>query len=213
MLRTVGKQLSRWQLELGDVAPPVVSLNLSARQFALPSLADAVSQTLDEFDLPPASLQFEVAESALTENATVSTQQIALLRELGVRVTADHFGVGASSFLTLYRLPIDSLKMDSSILSDVCSSKEVASLIHGLAVTMHNIGVALVATGVQDINQLIALQGLGCDLAQGRYFASALPAERVPIFLREQSICRYEVRGAALFGQRWAERLPEVIEA
>ena len=207
MLNTVCGQLQDWRREYGDRMPAELNINLSPKQFVLPNLPDIVSVALDRFNIQPSWLQLELPEAAFTDNMTEAAQQIERLRALGIRVAIDHFGVGISSFTSLHRLSIDSLKIDRSMLADLKHSKQSASLIHGLAVIVRDIGISLVATGIDSAEQLIALQGLGCDLTQGAYFGPPMSAQRVAQYLLDPKHRSYQARGAASFALRWAECL------
>ncbi len=207
MLRAVCGQLQQWQREQADAVPSALSINLSPKQFAVPSLARVVSQILDEFKVEPCCLQLEITEAAFLNDLNAAAEQVRQLRAIGVRVAIDNFGAGTSSFTALHRLGVDSLKIDRSIMVDLQNSKEAASLIQGLAVIVRNIGISLVAVGIEATDQLISLQGLGCELAQGQFFGPPLPAEGVADFLHDPSTHSYEVRGAALFAASWVERL------
>jgi EAL domain-containing protein (putative c-di-GMP-specific phosphodiesterase class I) len=134
-----------------------------------------------------------------------AAQQIAKLQKIGVRTAIDHFGVGTSSFTALHRLPVNSLKIDRSILTDLQHSREAASLLHGLAVIVRDIGISLIAVGIEETEQLIALQEFGCDLAQGKYFGTSMPAAEVLPFLHDQSRQFYQTRGAAAFATLWSK--------
>jgi EAL domain-containing protein (putative c-di-GMP-specific phosphodiesterase class I) len=206
MLSTACGQLRHWQQEQGNVIPAALNINLTPKQFALPDLPRIASEALERFKLQPPCLQFEITESGLSDNMTEARQRIEQLRQIGVRVAIDHFGVGLSSFTSLHRLPVDSLKIDRSMLADLQYSAQAASLIHGLAVIVRNIGISLVAVGIENADQLIALQGLGCAAAQGQYFGRPMTAECVAPFLRDPANRSYYARGAAAFAVQWAER-------
>jgi diguanylate cyclase (GGDEF)-like protein len=207
LLNTACSQLHDWRRDHGDTIPAALNINLSPRQFALPDLPEILSVTLARCKLQPSWLQLELTEVALADAMVESAHQIQCVRELGVRVAIDHFGVGTSSFTSLHRIAFDSLKIDRSMLADLKHSKQSASLIHGLAVIVRNIGISLVATGIESSEQLIALQGLGCDVAQGAYFGPPISAQRVVPFLLNHRSDSYQTQGATSFALRWAERL------
>jgi EAL domain-containing protein (putative c-di-GMP-specific phosphodiesterase class I) len=185
-------------------------VNLSRKQFQQPGLPQEIVELLTEWQIEPNCLQLEITEDAIAGELQLAVQRIKALKEHGVAVAIDNFGVGNSSFTALHRLPVDVLKIDPSLLIDLQHSQEAASLIHGLAVIVRNIGIRLVALGISESTQLIALQGLGCDYAQGRYLGSPMPSEQLAQYIDEQSVRTYGICGAAVMAEAWTERLPEI---
>ena len=199
VLRTALEQARKWQepwqAEEGE-SPPVVWVNLSARQFHEPDLASRISGILAETGVRPDALGLEITESILVENAGRSVSLLEDLRRLGVKLAVDDFGTGYSSLSYLTRLPVDYLKIDRSFVSEIgpatgndparagAKSATVVSAVIGLA---RALGMKVVAEGVETGAQLSCLRGLGCDLVQGYYFAQPLPVEEASAYLADQT--------------------------
>ena len=170
ILEEVCRQALVWQ-ERYPEAPPLVSVNLSAREFRQPTLAQDVDAALRRTGLNPSSLMLEVTENFCINEAphVVSTAQ--KLRSLGVRLVLDDFGLEGSSFSYLERLPMEILKIDRSLVGKLGrngnGAERIVSAIIGFA---HAMGIKTVAEGVETAQQLGELSDMGCELAQGFYF-------------------------------------------
>jgi EAL domain-containing protein (putative c-di-GMP-specific phosphodiesterase class I) len=150
-----------------------VSVNLSGRQLTEPDLVERVARILEETGLPGEHLSLEVTESVLMDNLDSAAEKLKRLKDLGVRVAIDDFGTGYSSFSLLHRFPIDTLKLDRSFVSRIPGpgSPTVRAIV-GLA---HNLGMQVVAEGVETAAQREALAALDCAFGQGHLFSEALP--------------------------------------
>ncbi len=200
VLRNGCKQLADWRRELGPLAPLKINLNLSRKQFLQPRLAELIRDTLDEFGIEPSAIELEVTEDAFCGDLLAASQVLQSLKETGIKLAIDDFGVGSSSFAALHRFPVDTLKIDRSLLGDFPKSFETAALIQGLVVIANGLGISLVVEGVEDHSQVIALQNLGCMLAQGYHFSRPLAAESVPSFLARRVSAMGNESQAALIG-------------
>jgi diguanylate cyclase (GGDEF)-like protein/PAS domain S-box-containing protein len=201
------QQLARWQKSLGTLAPRKVSINVSRKQLIRLPWTELLTQASDRCGLVPAVLQIELTEDVLGADTALVLDAIRTLDAAGVELVVDDFGIGTSSFASLHRFPISAVKIHRSMLVDVATSQDVASLIHGLAVMVRNMGISLTAEGVETAAQAIALQDLGCDSAQGFLFAKPLtPAEVVEFVSRNLGLsCHAE--GAMAYLNQWHERL------
>ena len=155
-----------------------VSVNVSARQLADPGFPDAVEQALRASGARPEHLRLEVTESAMTQDPEEAGRTLAGLRSrLGVTAHLDDFGTGASSLRFLHRFPGDALKIDRELVIDMLTdpgSHEIVKAIVGLA---HNLGMEVVAEGVETAEHLERLHVLGCELSQGFHLSAPLAAE------------------------------------
>jgi len=155
-----------------------VSVNVSARQLAHPGFTAAVEDALRRSGARPADLRLEVTESAMTQDTEGARRTLTDLRDrVGVTAHLDDFGTGASSLRFLHRFPGDALKIDRGLVIDMLTdpgSHEIVKAIVGLA---HNLGMAVVAEGVETAAHLDRLQLLGCELAQGFHLSAPLTAE------------------------------------
>jgi diguanylate cyclase (GGDEF)-like protein/PAS domain S-box-containing protein len=164
--------LSRWHRAGHQLS---MTLNISPRCLYDPDLISAILTMLDEAELPPSSLQFEVAERALLDDPVVAEEALSFLNKHGCSVSIDDFGTGHSSLSLLRRLPIDELKIDRSFISDLDHGDD--TLVRALIDLGHALGVRVVAEGVETPRTLEQLANLGCDRAQGYLFGRPVPAE------------------------------------
>jgi diguanylate cyclase (GGDEF)-like protein/PAS domain S-box-containing protein len=180
-LRHACKQNAAWQAD--GYAPLRISVNVSALQFARADFVELVAAALQESGMPPQCLDLELTESLVMRDVDESVRRMARLRELGVSMSIDDFGTGHSSLSYLRRLPVDSLKIDRSFLSDLTTSMSSLPLIQTIVVLAHNMGLSVVAEGVETEEQLAILRAIGCDRVQGHLFGEPLRAGGVPAIL------------------------------
>jgi len=148
-----------------------VSVNLSAGQVQDLDLPDKVRTVLEETQLDPSLLAFEIAESVLLDDVPTAARQLARLRMLGVQLTADDFGAGYSSLLTLRRLPLDAVKADISFVAGLPGSPEDVAILGAVMGVANALGLRVVAKGVENRGQLAELRRLGCDDGQGYHWS------------------------------------------
>ncbi|HEU4561544.1 MAG TPA: EAL domain-containing protein, partial [Longimicrobium sp.] len=178
-------QAKRW-VDAFPERPLRVSLNLSAAQFAQPDLAEHAERSLREFGIEPGVMHFEITESVILHHAEPARSILARLRELGVVLCMDDFGTGYSSLGYLHRFPLDELKIDRSFVSGMEFDRRNAQLVQAIVGMAHNLGVAVVAEGVESREQLQALRAMGCDYAQGFLFSEPVPvAEAETLMARD----------------------------
>ncbi len=175
VLREACQQASSWQRSGSRGAGVKVSVNLSARQFHNPDLVSEVHEAITRSSLDPRLLTLELTETMLLRDTAVTMSRISELRELGVALALDDFGVGYSSLSYLRRFPIDILKMDRSFLDEVpgnCQDEAVVRAIVDLGVRLD---LQVVAEGIETAEQATALADLGCPFGQGYHFSRPLP--------------------------------------
>jgi diguanylate cyclase (GGDEF)-like protein/PAS domain S-box-containing protein len=166
------RQARRW-LDAG--LPPVrVAVNLSARQFEHETLVQTVGRLLDEYRLPPGTLELEITESLVMHNPEQAVRLLDELRRLGVSLSIDDFGTGYSSLAQLKRFPVDTLKIDRSFVQDLPDDAAITSAVVAMA---RSLRLRTVAEGVETPEQLEFLRRLGCDEIQGYLFSRPIPAE------------------------------------
>ena len=152
-----------------------MSVNVSPRQFFSGALVPAVRRALEESGLPAACLMLEITESALLGNNDLTARQLHELRELGVRLAIDDFGIGYSSLSYLRSLPIDTLKVDRSFVRDLPANAETASIVTAILALAKSLRLGVIAEGVETAEQARFLRTLGCELMQGYLFGRPLP--------------------------------------
>jgi diguanylate cyclase (GGDEF)-like protein len=207
VLTAACQQMAQWQNDLGMSAPSAISVNLSYKLFRDPRLVDKIQRILDKTGLPPERLQLEIGESAFAADDRSAIMSANAMRELGVRLIIEDFGIGNASLASLHRLPVDAVKVNRSLLADLESSQDSAALIHALAVLVRNIGMCMVADGVETVAQAVALQKLGCGFAQGHFLARPLTAEEFERFAPRYGGIMCEAQGAMAFAHSWSDTI------
>jgi diguanylate cyclase (GGDEF)-like protein len=156
-----------------------VSINLSTRVLVDLGFVDDTQRVIERFDLPPGSLRFEITETAMLSDPTRAIEAIVALNRSGVEFAIDDFGKGFSSLSYLKRLPLTSLKIDRSFVSQMRASEADASIVRSTIRLGHDLGLAVVAEGVEDAETLDLIAGLGCDEAQGLAIAAPQPGAAI----------------------------------
>jgi len=177
------RQMRAWREACPGRPDLAVSINVSARQFERPELVDEVGEALRASGLEPEALKLEITESVLMANAPASASVLDRLRRLGVQVQVDDFGTGYSSLSYLHRFRVDTLKIDRSFVSALGGDGETMEIIRTILTLGRNLGVDIVAEGVESPGQLDALRSLGCEFVQGFLFAPPLGADRAQAML------------------------------
>ncbi|HTK45791.1 MAG TPA: EAL domain-containing protein [Patescibacteria group bacterium] len=157
----------------------VMSVNLSPRQFADPDLANGIRQVLRRTGLEPSALELEITESSVMDRSETSLGVLQQLRSLGVRIVLDDFGTGYSSLAYLRQLPLDTIKVDRSFVTDLDVRDPNVGIIRAVVSLAHGLGITVVAEGIETDEQARRLRELGCDMGQG--YAWAHPAEPIRV--------------------------------
>ena len=175
VLEEACRQLRRWR-ERFPGRRVTVGVNLSPRQFSRPELVDRVREILAEAEVEPSALRLEITESLLIEHAGPTAAMLARLRDAGVGLCMDDFGTGYSSLSYLHRFPLDTLKIDRSFVMRVGNGGDAEPIVRTIAALAHNLGLKVVAEGVETAAQLEELRALRCEYAQGYLFSPPLDA-------------------------------------
>ncbi|MFC4002705.1 EAL domain-containing protein [Prauserella oleivorans] len=177
MLTTTTEELAR-QRRRRDIG---LTVNLSARQLDDASLVPAVEEALRRTGLPPRALCLEITESALMREPETAGCVLRELRGLGVRLAIDDFGTGYSSLAQLWKLPLDTLKIDQSFVAALGEPGEsdAEAIIRGIVTMGHSMGLTVIAEGTETARQVEILRDLGCDEAQGYHFGKPQRAAEV----------------------------------
>ena len=174
-------QVGRWQEGTGQ--PLTLSLNLSQQQFLHADLAEDLGNLLRETGFDPAYLALEITEGVLIDSSDFVKGTVAELKALGVKLYLDDFGTGYSSLAYLQRFPVDALKIDRSFVDNMTQDAGSAELVRTIISMAQNLGLQVVAEGVETETQLSALRELGCPQAQGFLFAEPLLKAQAERFL------------------------------
>ena len=177
VLQITCEQLAAWSGGDGGLAVSDISVNVSPRQLADPDLASKVTNALEGAAVAPERLCLEITESILIGAHNAVDESIAYLRSLGVRIGLDDFGAGASSLGYLKRFPLDFVKIDRSLVTGLGTNEHDTAIVRATIELAHNLGLTVIAVGVEFEEQLEMLQILGCDRAQGYLFAQPVPPE------------------------------------
>jgi EAL domain-containing protein (putative c-di-GMP-specific phosphodiesterase class I) len=177
-------QTRKWQTKY-DRDDLYISVNLSAKQFKQGNLPDKITNTMNASGLPHSSLQLEITESVIMENARASIRMLEQLQSCGPKISIDDFGTGYSSLSYLQRFPIDSLKIDRSFVFTLDQGADNYEFVKTIRTLASNLDLAVVAEGVENQEQLAMLQKLKCEFAQGYYFAKPMDAEAAEKFLSD----------------------------
>jgi EAL domain-containing protein (putative c-di-GMP-specific phosphodiesterase class I) len=174
VLRRVCDQIREWDL-LG--LPPVsIAVNLSPRQLIEGRITETISRILDETATPASRIVLEITETVMMHEIKRSASILDELRKLGLQIAIDDFGTGYSSLAYLKRLPINSIKIDRSFVRDVTTDPDDAAITNTIIIMGHNLGLKVVAEGVETQEQLEFLREHGCDEIQGFLISEPRPA-------------------------------------
>ncbi|WP_066309726.1 EAL domain-containing protein [Bacillus sp. FJAT-29814] len=173
ILNTACRQLKAWEQEGLDLS---VAVNISIRQFYKKNLAFVIADALNETGINPAHLTIEITES-MTIDVETASKILRELKDLGVNISIDDFGTGYSSLSYLKTFPIDSLKIDQSFVQDIANSNCDQNIATAILLMAHNLGLNVIAEGVETTDQLDILRKYHCNCAQGYLFSKPLPAE------------------------------------
>ncbi len=175
VLRTACAQNKAWQ----DAGYPAmrIAVNISHRQFKLGNLAEVVEKILDDTRLAADFLELEITENILLRNEEAITKALNRVSELGVHISVDDFGTGYSVFSYIRQVPIKTLKIDQSFISDICSNENDEAIASAVINMAQSLKLNVIAEGVETEEQRKLLESLNCSEMQGYFFSRPLPAE------------------------------------
>ncbi len=192
VLRTACEQYRQWQLQ--GIAPPVISINLSSRQFRDPALLKDIQAIVSASEVEPASFELELTETCLMERPAETIGMLHSLKAIGFSISVDDFGTAYSSLSYLKRFPVDKLKVDRSFIRDIPDDTDDIEITRAIISMAQSLSLGVVAEGVETELQLQFVSSLGCREVQGFYFSPA--------------VCAAEA-GAMLAGSKpFASRIP-----
>jgi diguanylate cyclase (GGDEF)-like protein len=179
------RQLKIWQNQFPDNAPLLVSVNLSSKQFSQPNdLVSQIEQTLKETGIDGHSLKLEITESIAMTNVETTIALLLRLKALNLQLSIDDFGTGYSSLSYLHRFPTDTIKIDRSFVSRMGIETEDVHIVKTIIMLGHNLGMYIVAEGIETAEQLTQLRSLNCEYGQGYFFAKPLPTHAAEALLK-----------------------------
>jgi predicted signal transduction protein with EAL and GGDEF domain len=193
VIETVLEQIRTWSalgLQLG------VSVNVSATCLLDASFPARVAALLKAHEIEPGMLEFEVTESVILTDVDRAVTVLERLDGLGVRLALDGFGSGFSAMGYLKRLPIHQIKIDSSLVTDMAEGSTDAAIVRSCIELARNLGLSVVAEGVETAGVWLQLARFGCQLAQGHYLAAPMPGEQLPLWMKERARAARQAKGA-----------------
>ncbi|TMR39994.1 putative bifunctional diguanylate cyclase/phosphodiesterase [Actinomadura geliboluensis] len=181
VLREACREVARWRGDSWDIG---LSVNFTARQIAAPRFTETVAAVLEETGLAPSALTLEVREEVLVEDAGQNVARLSELRDLGVRLAIDDFGTGYASLAYLGQLPVDIIKIDPSFVAGLGADETLTLLTRTIVRLGSDLGLTVVAEGIERPEQLELLREMGCPRGQGFLVARPMAAGRVESLVR-----------------------------
>ena len=170
------RQLHDWQCQYPAAHRLHVGVNVSARQFRYSSLLSAIDRILAAYPLAEGSLNVELTESVLMDNANDGRTLLEALRSRHIQLCIDDFGTGYSSMSYLQQLPLNTLKIDRSFITAMSSEAGNPAIVQAIVTLAHSLELDVIAEGLESVDQMKTLAKMGCEYGQGFYFARPLSA-------------------------------------
>ena len=183
VLRQACNDMAKWQKNNTHI--PRIAINVSARQFKQVGFIDLIKEIIEESGIDPNQLELELTESILIDNLDHTLDVLTRLRAMGVRMAIDDFGTGYSSLNYLKQFPVDTLKIDQSFIFNLPHNTDDAQITRTIISMAHNLGLGVIAEGVETKEQLEFLQQVQCEEVQGFYFSKAVPADVLVHMIQE----------------------------
>jgi diguanylate cyclase (GGDEF)-like protein len=186
ILKRACQQLAQWQWQGTANRSLFMSVNLSGKQVAQPELVGQIREILEETNIDAKYLKLEITESAVMENAEMAARLLKRLKALGVQLSIDDFGTGYSSLSYLHRFPVNTLKIDRSFVGRIGEAAENIEIVRTVISLAENMGMEVVAEGVETLSQLTQLRILKCQYGQGYLFSRPVDADSVSDWISRQ---------------------------
>jgi diguanylate cyclase (GGDEF)-like protein len=186
ILEQACKQICKWQWQSPANRSLFMSVNVSGKQVARADFVGQIQQVLVETGLDPRHLKLELTESAVMENAERAATLLKRLKSLGVQLSVDDFGTGYSSLGYLHRFPLDTLKIDRSFIGRIDEAEENIEIVRTVVTLAENMGMEVVAEGVETLSQLVQLRKLKCQYGQGYLFSRPVDAESAGVWISKR---------------------------
>jgi EAL domain-containing protein (putative c-di-GMP-specific phosphodiesterase class I) len=189
VIRMACQQVDAWRTRFSD--NPLyrrlwVSVNLSGRQIHVVNFADQIDEMVRNLGIDRSMLKLEITENIVMEHGDMGVETLRKLQNRGFSLALDDFGTGYSSLSSLHRIPVDAIKIDQSFIRKLDSQgRPFAATVQAIVDLAHNCGMQVVGEGVETVEQLVQLQTLDCDLAQGFWFSTPVPAADAERLLRD----------------------------
>lgn len=178
-------QLKEWKEIYANLDPIYVSVNLTTSHITQPDIIDFIQTTLQQIQLDPGCLRIEITESAILEYTEENALILQQIRDIGVEVQIDDFGIGYSSLSYLANFPINGLKIDQSFINTINSDNSNLQIVQAIISLSNELGIGVVAEGIEDGAQLDKLKKLGCEFGQGFYLSNPMDRRKMKTKLDE----------------------------
>jgi len=212
VLNQACKQARLWQTQYPSDPPLSISVNISAKQFAQSNLVDEIRLVLEQTGLPPSSLELEITETVAMEDTESTSNILSRLKTLGVRLAIDDFGTGYSSLSYLRRLPLDTLKIDRSFISNMGGGNDSRDIVAIIVMLARNLGLHVVAEGLETAEHLNHLQELNCEFGQGYFFSKPTNEETMGKLLLDSRHGEGNSVGTVLVRRKRGAPLESIVE-
>ncbi|MDU8499417.1 EAL domain-containing protein [Pseudomonas syringae] len=188
VIRNVCETIKRW--EENNVRQVPIAINLSVRQLQVKGLAETVKHIVEGYGINPALLEFELTESMLMIDPESAVEILRDIKSYGISLSVDDFGTGYSSLAYLKRFPLDALKIDRAFIKDITSNHEDAAITRAVIVLAHELGLKVIAEGVETVEQLALLVTYGCDQMQGYLFSKPVISDECAAMIKSSRSLR-----------------------
>lgn len=188
VLEEACRQLKEWQNQSGKPQHLTMNVNMSVKQFLQPDFVDIVKNCLKNLDLESSCLKLELTESLLMEHSQSALEKIEELKKMGVQFVIDDFGTGYSSLSYIHRFPVDVLKIDRSFVNNLELGHECTEIIKTIVTMSRNLGMSVVAEGIESEFQLDILKQLSCENAQGYLISKPLSKDDAAQLIEQNNL-------------------------
>jgi len=188
LMQEAFRNLHEWQGTYGPRTPLTMSVNVTHRQFAQPTLHAEIAKVIADSGVDPACVELEIIETVAMGTTEQQHSILSDLKQIGVRLSIDDFGTGYSSLARLQQLPVDTLKIDRQFISAMDSSESSREIVRVIVMLAHSLGLKVVAEGVETQEQVNYLRTIGCDMGQGYFFAKPIDEAAVHELLKPQAV-------------------------
>lgn len=186
--KLIFKQVCQSIQQLNEQGYPLtISINLSPKQIYDNSLSHYIYQMLNEYNITPQQIEFEITESSLANDFELVLATLLQLKKGGVSISVDDFGTGYSSLAYLKRLPVDALKIDRSFIKDIENDENDKAIVSAVIIMAHSLKLRVIAEGVENIEQLNFLSKMNCDIIQGYFFSKPIALENFINFIKHHN--------------------------
>lgn len=177
MLETAIQQLAEWNSKRSAQPPLYMSINVSKRQLLQPGCIEHLAEVLERTRVDPKSIYLEITETVVMDYGSSVVDILETFKQLGVRLSMDDFGTGLSSLTHLHKYPVDVLKIDQAFVRHLEEKSMYTAVVLAIVTLAKNMGMSIVVEGIERVEQLVQIQTLDCEYAQGYLFSKPVPAD------------------------------------